>query len=228
MYRYGISHSAMILCQNRHQQEQVELKFPDKPAALFPNPFGLGGFPQPRPLSERPYVAWLGIFQHQKNLPLLFEIAQALPQISFRIAGAKGNTADTRTDQALDGLKVLPNVEFVGYLKRNEVMDFLGQAAALLNTSHYEGFSNTYLESFSCGTPVIAPAGADPGGTIEKLELGKSIKDKALFPEAILNLFKMGSSYGELAERCQSYVRKEHDPILLTRKMVEALGQVVG
>ena len=43
--------------------------------------------------------------------------------------------------------KFLPNIKFVGFIPRNEISSFLGDAYLLLNTSFYEGFSNTFLES---------------------------------------------------------------------------------
>jgi glycosyltransferase involved in cell wall biosynthesis len=106
-------------------------------------------------------------------------------------------------------------------------LPFLGNAVALLNTSHYEGFSNTYLEAFSRGTPVITQQGADPDGVIGKRNLGYSIHDESDFSSAIRNCFEMGEAYQELAGRCQAYVREYHDPAMLNDKMVEQLTSIV-
>jgi glycosyltransferase involved in cell wall biosynthesis len=228
MYRYGLARSALVLCQNRYQYDGVRKTYPHKPAIMLPNPYGFGKILPPKPLSARRYVAWLGIFQYQKNLPLLLRIAQSLPDLAFRIAGSSGRTADAPTDQALAGLRELPNVEFVGYLKRGEILPFLTDAAVLLNTSRYEGFSNTYLESFSCGTPVIAPTGADPDGIIGKLDLGRSIGDEDDFATAIRGIWGLGEAYRDLADRCQAYVREKHDPALLVAEMVEHLRPLVN
>lgn len=228
MYRYGLGKSDLVLCQNAYQYDGLRKIHPDKPAAIFPNPFGLGDDTPPRPLDERGYLAWLGIFQYQKNLPLLLRVARSLPRVEFRIAGARGSTVDGATEEALASLEALPNVNFVGYLKRDRVMGFLGGAVALLNTSRYEGFSNTYLESFSCGTPVIAPTGADPDGVIAKMDLGRSVAGESGFAEAIEDVIGLGGAYGDLADRCQTYVRENHDPARLTRELVAKLESVTG
>ncbi len=227
VYRYGLDKSELILCQNQYQYDAVRDKYPQKPAALLPNPFGFLQDLPPQPLEGRRYVAWLGVFQYQKNLPLLQRIAQSLPEVTFRVAGTQGSTVDSSTEKALVDLEKMSNVEFVGYLKRDEVLPFLGNAVALLNTSHYEGFSNTYLESFSRGTPVIAQVGADPDGIIAKLNLGRSISVESDFAPAILGLFELGNAYGDLADRCQGYVREKHDPALLTEMIIEKLKPLV-
>jgi glycosyltransferase involved in cell wall biosynthesis len=226
MYRYGLDKSALILCQNQYQYDVVKKKHPNKPAALLPNPFGFGENLSPQPLAKRKYVAWLGVFQYQKNLPLLLRIARSLPEVNFRIGGMRGSTVDEPTNQALADLAELSNVEFVGYVKRDEVLPFLGNAVALLNTSHYEGFSNTYLEAFSRGTPVITQQGADPDGVIGKLNLGYSVHDESDFASAIRHCFEMGEAYQDLAGRCQAYVRQCHDPAMLYDKMVELLTSI--
>jgi glycosyltransferase involved in cell wall biosynthesis len=227
MYSYGLDKSDLIMCQNQYQYDAVKKKYPNKPAVLLPNPFGFGEEFSPQPLVERKYVAWLGVFQYQKNLPLLLRISKSLPEVNFRIGGMRGSTVDEPTNQALTELEDLPNVEFVGYVKRDEVLPFLGNAVALLNTSHYEGFSNTYLEAFSRGTPVIAQQGADPDGVIGKLNLGSSIHDESDFATAIRHCFDMGDAYQDLAGRCQAYVREYHDPAMLYDKIVEQLTSIV-
>jgi glycosyltransferase involved in cell wall biosynthesis len=53
----------------------------------------------------------------------------------------------------------------------------LSESYILLNTSHFEGFSNTYLEAFSVGTPVFAMEKADPDSIIKNNRLGYIYKD---------------------------------------------------
>lgn len=228
LYRYGLRKSAMVVCQNDYQYEGIARVHPDKPAIILPNPYRLADASPPAPADARGYIAWIGIFQYQKNLPLLRRIATALPDVPFRIAGARGRTVDAATEEALAGLETLPNVTFAGYLRRGEVMRLLDGAVALLNTSRYKGFSNTYLESFGRGTPVIAPRGADPAGIIGRLGLGRAIADEEGFAPAIRDLMAKDGAYTALGDRCRSYVVEMHDPARLTEELVAALRPVVG
>jgi len=69
-------------------------------------------------------------------------------------------------------LKELPNVKFSGYIKRADMNNFLSEAYALLNTSHFEGFSNTFLEAWAVGTPVISTIYVNPDNIINEKSLG--------------------------------------------------------
>ena len=67
--------------------------------------------------SDRSYIAWIGIFQYQKNLPALLDVVQKMPQIKFKIAGKSANSnLDDKTQTALHKLSECKNVDFVGYL----------------------------------------------------------------------------------------------------------------
>jgi glycosyltransferase involved in cell wall biosynthesis len=66
----------------------------------------------------------------------------------------------------------LPNVQFAGFLERKQILSFLANAKFLLNTSHHEGFSNTFLEAWSVGTPVLSGVNVNPDSIISKYDLG--------------------------------------------------------
>ena len=79
-----------------------------------------------------------------------------MPRIQFRIAGDFPSPKDKSNDmEAKYRLAKLQNVKFVGFIPHNEVASYLAEAYCLLNTSFFEGFSNTFLEAFSVGTPVV-------------------------------------------------------------------------
>jgi glycosyltransferase involved in cell wall biosynthesis len=225
-YNYGLKKTDVILCQNSYQYDNLKIKFPKKPLRIIHNPFLKTYDTNVSSFKERRYVAWLGIFQKQKNLPLLYEIAKQIPESNFKIAGMPGKNIDSDTHNALKKLKKLSNIEFVGYLSRKQVPSFLSNAIALLNTSHYEGFSNTYLEAFSVGTPVIAPLNADPDHVIEKNRLGFAVKNNSDFPVVIQSVFENKERFIGISKQCQEYVYKNHDPNILAKRLVEIISKI--
>ncbi|WP_066781012.1 glycosyltransferase family 4 protein [Sphingomonas sp. CCH5-D11] len=221
----GLSRADAIVAQNGTQLAGVQRRFPNKPALVLHNPF------QPRTnliasRASRGYVAWLGVFQPQKNLPLLAEIAAALPDVSFHIGGKpEERMRDAETLSALDRLKTLPNVTLRGYLRRTEVPDFLGQALLLLSTSHYEGFSNTFLEAWGAGTPTVVPARVDPDGLIAAHGLGEAADDNALLVSAIRRIVDLPAErYAALSETCHRHVLTAHDPRILSELFIQFLA----
>ena len=90
---------------------------------------------------------------------------------------------------------------------------YLAKATALLSTSHYEGFSNTFLEALYTGTPVIAPRRVDPDLIITRNYLGLTSEDEKELPILIKEITTMDNAeYQELSNRCRQYVIQHHDP----------------
>lgn len=225
-YNFGLKHAYAIICQNNYQYERLKEKYPLKNMAIIHNPyFYEGELPAIQNQNERRYIAWLGVFQHQKNLPALLDIVENLKEVQFRIAGKSGNHLDEGTSNALSKLRDCDNVKFVGYLKRTEVIPFLSNAYALLNTSHYEGFSNTFLESFLAGTPVITTSKVDPDNIIYNNCLGFIAKDYNEIPNLIVSIIK-SNDYNKIAQSCRQYVLKKHDPRILAQRFVEILNDL--
>jgi glycosyltransferase involved in cell wall biosynthesis len=224
-YKLGIKHSTYILCQNKYQYNNLSKKFPQKQISIIHNPFYIPqGNVHSVLKSERKYIAWVGLFQYQKNMMGLFNVARNIPSMKVLIAGKNTETNDPKTDNAIKRLLKLKNVEFVGYISRVNIRGFLNKATILLNTSHYEGFSNTFLEAFSVGTPVITTRKVDPDNIIEDNNLGSVCDLISELPETI-NKFITLKNIEEIRDRCIKYVRDNHNPNKLAKEMMTVLGQ---
>ncbi len=224
---FGLKCSNRIICQNSYQSQRLKKKFSPQKVAKIPNPFDISsvGSTPIMPHKRRRYIAWIGIFQHQKNLPALLQVVKELPQFEFRIAGQTSASLDIETKQALTALERLSNVKFVGYLKRSEIQEFLSHAYLLLNTSLYEGFSNTFLESLFAGTPVITRKVVDPDNIISSNGLGRTVENYSEMSNSIKSLIKMKDrEYHLIARRCREYIVLNHDPQKLARCFLDVLS----
>jgi glycosyltransferase involved in cell wall biosynthesis len=228
-YRQGLQSSTLVICQNMYQAEQLKRKFPDKAQLLIQNCIGIqGDAAPPRMHREREYIAWLGIFRREKNLPLLARLAEALPAVSFRVAGIPQPDVDEKTLVALDKLRQLHNVHFTGYLHQADVPGFLGHATALLCTSDFEGFSNTFLEAFAAGTPVLTRKDVDPDLIVERNGLGCVADSERALADGIRRISQMQTAeFDDLAQRCRNYVEANHSPRAAMQKLVHAIGALI-
>ena len=217
LYKFSLKFSSIILCQNDYQNEIFKSDFPKKIIFKIHNPFL---YKYHKIINKRKYIAWLGLFQYQKNLLALYEIAKKLPQINFKIAGEPYKKVDNETTIALNFLKKLKNVEFIGLLPRDNISEFLAHAYCLLNTSRYEGFSNTYLESFSVGTPVVTRCETDPDGIIKKYNLGFSEELYENLPKVINYAIDMKCDFN----RIQQYFVEYHCPKSLANELLKKIN----
>jgi glycosyltransferase involved in cell wall biosynthesis len=219
----GLRLSHHILCQNNFQLQIISKKFPGKAALKISNPLYLKNH-EPQAAFSRNYIAWLGLYRHQKNLKLLYQVASLLKKEQFVIAGKEGARCDQETSEYLEKLKQLPNVKFSGFLHRTQVLPFLANARFLLNTSYYEGFSNTFLEAWSVGTPVISAVHVNPDSIISKYDLGITYED----------VFDLCKHYAEvtperyqlMSDHAREYVETHHGYRLLAGNLLRYLSAI--
>ena len=229
-YSWAQHRTTGFLCQTQYQHDQLAALFPGKLAHVLHNPILVAeDATAPLPRAERRYVAWLGVFRYPKNLPLLFRIAQGLPAVKFRVAGMLSQDADQSTIDAVNGLRHLPNVELVGYVRRADIRSFLAGAAMLLCTSHYEGFSNVFLEALAAGTPVVTRRSVDPDLIVLHHALGASAANELELSKSVKAMWDADADeHNALARRCQIYVKANHSPIAKAGELVSALTPLLG
>ncbi|WP_230981372.1 glycosyltransferase family 4 protein [Echinicola salinicaeni] len=220
--KWGMEMTDIILCQNDYQLDALKKKYPRIKTKKISNPILYqSNRVQVIKADQRKYIAWLGIFQSQKNLKLLYEIASRLTDTQICIAGKATPKIDKTTQLYLKKLRTLPNVTFMGFLDRNGVLPFLKGAKFLLNTSHYEGFSNTFLEAMTVGTPILSTPNVNPDGIIDKNQLGLIYTHANQLSKQLESLD--ADDYQQLSENVVDYVSKNHNYKVLARNLVGIL-----
>jgi len=218
LYRLGLRYADIVLCQNMYQYNRIVKMVKTKKVYIFHNPITLSQ--QALCNNKRTYVAWIGLFQKQKDLKTLCTIIEQNDYIQFKIGGYVIPKTDEETKRYLKRIENCTNAELVGGLRRDEIAPFLQKADCLLNTSLYEGFSNTFLEAMAVGTPVICPRNVDPDGIIYTNKIGWSIERES-FVETCAKVLSLDKS--ALREKCFSYVKNNHSSEILAGKLLQVL-----
>ena len=129
-----------------------------EPTAVFPAYFDLDSFLRdpPRPLPERPQVAWVGVLQRVKNPELL---ARAWPHVAERMPSARLAVVGAGPLQPeMDALaaRFPDTVRMRPWLAAHDVARVLDESTVLAVTSRSEGLGRVILEAFARGRPVVA------------------------------------------------------------------------
>jgi glycosyltransferase involved in cell wall biosynthesis len=223
--KLALQFSDLTFTQNEFQYQTVKKRFPKNHVFKIFNPVIIDyRFLKPKNLSNEGYIAWVANFRYQKNLSLLYQIAKNITDINFKIAGEPLFPMDDETKDNIDLLKRLPNVEFVGILKRNEVLPFLSNANFLLNTSRYEGFSNTFLEAMLTGTPILTTSNVNPDGIIDKYSLGFTYNNDKDLIRILEGLPK--ENYLSKSKNCIHFVKENHDHIFLGKRIIKLISKL--
>jgi len=220
---WGFQFCDVIMAQNDYQYLKLKNKFPNKKILKISNPFKINKeylIYKPQPLG---YIAWVGNFRYPKNLKLLYKLAKLISGEKFYIAGQSLNKMDEETEEYLGKLKQLKNVVFVGTVSRELILPFFKKAKFLLNTSRYEGFSNTFLEAMCTGTPILTTENVNPDHIIDKNDLGYIYKDPEDLQKFLNSIHP--DFYEKKSKNCVSYIQENHDHLILGRKLLEFLNK---
>jgi glycosyltransferase involved in cell wall biosynthesis len=208
LYRFGVREASQIIVQTARQRDLLRGGFGrDSHVIPMPCPAPAADLPRTYPAHQPRRVVWIGRFSHVKRLEVMLDVAALLPEIRFEVAGSPEGAGDySRMLFARAGM--LPNVSICGLIPRHRMPAFYEGALALLCTSEYEGFPNTFLEAWSLGVPVISTVEPDrllsegglgsTGSTVQELagQIKRFAADQALWVET--------------SHRCRKYFREHH------------------
>ena len=100
--------------------------------------------------SGRKFFLWVGRFAREKHPEHLLQVAKS--GLPIRIAGR----VDSAYSFLIKNLVAFPNVKYLGILDPISLRKQYSESFALLNTSDFEGFPETFLEAWLTGTPIIS------------------------------------------------------------------------
>jgi glycosyltransferase involved in cell wall biosynthesis len=127
-------------------------------------------------------VLWISNLRHIKRPDRVLEIARAMPQYRFHMAGGPAGEEDLFRQVEIDAREIA-NLTFHGAVPYLDVGTLFDRARVLANTSDLEGFPNTFLQAWVRGIPVVTMF--DPDGVVRSKGLGSS---HSTVPEMVTGL----------------------------------------
>lgn len=160
------------------------------------------------------YVAYIGRLSYEKGYDLLIEVARRNPSIPFRFAGAKREQSD---------MEIPGNVEFMGYLQKEELSDFICHSRFVVMPSRcYEGFPMAILEAACYGKPTIGPA---HGGFTEIIGRGEQAIGALFDPNSlddlerkVVSLWNRPDEIARLGEKAFEKLKREYSSEVIYQK----------
>ncbi|EMS32083.1 glycosyl transferase, group 1 [Mariniradius saccharolyticus AK6] len=215
----------LVIAQNNYQFTSLKGRVKNSNLIKIPNPFIITKkyYHQKKSLSGS--IVWVANFRRVKNMGRLLEICRLMPYEDFKIAGVELPNMDDETAESISLLKSLPNVTFFGNISRSKILDFYAESKFLLNTSDFEGFSNTFLEAMATGTPILSTTMVNPDGIINKYQLGIVYEDEISLRDSLdrLSLYE----YLEYSKNCLAYVKEFHDHLALGNKLNQTFEKMM-
>lgn len=217
-YRKCVNRFACITDFQR--QKLIQAGFEAGKIVVIPNSIPCSTAPQST-LGD--YIAYVGRLSYEKGYDLLIEVARRHPEIPFRFAGAR------RVSEALE---IPGNVHLMGYLKGDELSDFIRESRLLVIPSRcYEGFPMAILEAAQFGKPVISP---NHGGFTEIIGDGDTAIGRLFAPgnvddleRHVVALWNNSNEIVRLGEKAHDKLLREYSTEVIYQKWNDLIKSIL-
>lgn len=208
---YGIRNAGLILAQSHYQRDCIAERFGRQDVVVLPN-----FHPTPRDVERaqniRKQVVWIANLKPLKNPGAFLRLAQRLgarSDVVFTMIG-RPITDDRWTRRQLAKIAATPNVAFLGEQTQDQVNALLARADLLVNTSDYEGFSNTFIQAWMRRVPVVS-LNVDPDGLLSRAGLGAVAHGGELqLARDVSRLLDSERERAAIGARCRAYAVANH------------------
>ena len=202
----------------------VEGGFAPNKIRVLPNAVQLDRYPVK--FASGDYLLCVGRLSYEKGLPTLIQAARSVPQIPIVFAG-DGPLRNWLNREASS----LPNVRVLGSVPRNELIELLRNARAIVLASQVpENCPMSVLEAFAVGKPVIATR---VGGVPELVQTGVTgiltePGDSQGLAGAMLGLWSDPGLCRDLGIQARRRAEERHDLRAYTAEMIRIYRALVG
>ncbi len=154
-------------------------------------------------------IVWIGSVRKVKNFELFLRLVEDLKEedFSFVMLGRFENTEYSLRLQ--EKAKSFDNLQCLGEVDNSEVNRVLSESFLLVNTSFSEGFSNTFIQAWLRGVPVISYI-VNPDNLFDDKKLGICCNNQYnKLRNCLNNISQNYTKYIKMSEECMSF-SKEH------------------
>lgn len=220
LYAWGLERADVVLAQSAHQARRMRANYgrDSRVASMLVDPAQrVSGF-DARDID----VLWVANLRPLKRPALVLELARRLPGLRVHVVGGALPGHEALHDEVRAQARALPNVQFHGRVPYHETRDLYERARVFVSTSELEGFPNSYLQAWRCGTPSVAFF--DPDGLVLSQGLGATVESLDGLVAHTRLLAIDAQTWQAAHVRCLRHMDAHHGDELVLQPYVEALG----
>jgi glycosyltransferase involved in cell wall biosynthesis len=218
---YGIKHATLIAAQTRYQADLLKIKFGISSQGIIP----IGHpFPEEVPFKTKPLtVLWIANLKPLKRPEIFVRLARYFRErgdVRFVMIGRRG--WGKWFEQMQIDIQDLPQLDYVGELAQDQVNHYLSRGHILVNTSRYEGFSNTFVQAWIRKVPVVSLT-VDPDQVLVKENIGFKSETFEKLCQDVKTLIDDAAMRERMGEKALHYARNNHS----IQKMVFSANRLI-
>lgn len=171
---YGIRNASAVVVQTVDQERLLKRNYNRTATAIIPN-----FHPKPKEELSRfdapirvCWVANMKVLKRPEIFARLAEDCQHLSNVEFIMIGSPSPAMQGWKD-LMARVERLENLRYLGRQSQEEVNQTMAESHILVNTSDYEGFSNTFIQAWLRQVPVLSLS-VNPDSVFDSHEIGLS------------------------------------------------------
>lgn len=225
--KYGIKKATKILVQSYDQKKNLKDKF-GLESEILKNAHPRISEPMLIKEKDRIVILFVGNIKKVKQPEVFIRLAQKFiskNDVSFVMIGRSGN--DKYSLGFKDLLADTKNIKWLGELSQHEVNMEISSSYVLVNTSLYEGFSNTFIQAWQRGVPVLS-LNVDPDALLSEGGLGLCSGSFEKLSKDLEFLLDNPSLRNTMGESGCKYALEEHSLDVISDRFKMILAEVMN
>ena len=205
---YGIRNATRHFLQNQEQIDCFKKKFQDCEFGTFPN---IQPVPDSLPVKDNPpLIVWVANLKPLNQPELFVKLAEDFAkQYNYKFV-MMGRADENYIRQMESNSSRLPNFRFIGSQTQDDVNIWLEKASLLVNTSQFEGFSNTFVQAWLRKTPVIT-LNVNPSRVFDEHHIGACANnDFDRLCQLVKQFLSEPQQWNQYSEKAYEYAVNNH------------------
>ncbi len=217
-YEYGLRNCDMVITQNEEHKKLLKEKF-GKDSIVVKNMFAISK--NMLGLDDREHTLWVGTSRWLKQPEFFLEIAKSIPEEKFLMIMPKSDVG--LWNEIFVKANGISNLRFMEKVPFHEINKYFRKAKLFINSSIYEGFPNTFVQSAINGTPIVS-LNVNPDNFLNEHNCGfcaNGSREKMI--EEIRHILKDKSHWEIMSKNAYNYAKDNHEISKIVKKLLEII-----
>jgi len=176
---------------------------------------------------KKKYILWIARGNSYKRPDIFLEIAQNIPEENFLMIMPEQSSEKLLYERTKNEAAGLRNVKFIGGVQFSDSQKYYDRARLFVNTSTFEGFTFTLIQSGIAHTPV-AYLSVNPDNVITRFNIGEFGEGNIeVLTKKIKSLLKNKRLWNEKSNSIHDYVVANHDINKLSKKWIGLIDLLI-
>ena len=215
IFKFGIENASYIIAQTYLQVKELQ----NYKGRKFSNIKVIrSGYEIQKPeIIKKSHILWVARAVRWKRPEIFLNLAKKFNQLKFIMICQKGVDQDY-WENIYHLASKISNVEFIKFIPFKDIDEYFKDAKIFINSSIYEGFPNTFIQSLKNCTPIIS-LNVDPDNILKNYNIGFFCNDDISKAELYLTkLIEDKDLYKNISQNAYLHALNNYD--------IEAIGKI--